>query len=150
MAYPIVLAVHNVVRWVVLILGILALYRSFSGLLGNKEWSDTDRKVGVFFASAIDTQLLVGLILYFLLSPITRGALGDFGAAMGVAGVRFFAVEHTFFMLLAVVFAHLGTMLPKRAAGSKAKFQRAAIWLGLAVVVVLLGMPWMRPLFPGL
>lgn len=150
MAYPIVLAVHNVVRWVVLLLGVWAVWRSIAGLLGNKAWSDSDRKVGVFFASAIDTQLLLGLILYIFLSPFTRQAFSDFGAAMGNPGLRFFALEHAFYMLLAVVFAHLGTILPKRAAESKTKFQRSALWLGLAVVVVFLGMPWTRPLFPGL
>jgi hypothetical protein len=150
MAYPIVLAVHNVIRWVVILLGVMAVFRSVSGIVGSKEWSDTDRKIGVFFASAIDTQLLLGLILYIFLSPITRAAFNDFGAAMGNPGLRFFALEHAFYMILAVVFAHLGTILPKRAADSKAKFQRSALWLGLAVVVVLLGIPWMRPLFPGL
>lgn len=150
MAYPVVLAIHNVVRWVVILLGVFAVFRSLFGLMGNKAWSDTERKAGVFFASAIDTQLLLGLILYIFLSPITRSAFNDFGAAMGNPGLRFYAVEHAFLMVLAVVFAHLGTILPKRAADSKAKFQRSALWLGLALVVVLLGMPWMRPLFPGL
>lgn len=149
MAYPIVLAIHNVIRWVVLILGVLTVYRALSGWLTNKEWTESDRKIGVFFGAAMDTQLLLGLILYFFLSQITRSALADFGAAMSIAGQRFFALEHTFYMLLAVVFVHLGSILPKRAAVSRTKFQRALLWNGLALLVILLGMPWMRSLFPG-
>ena len=36
--------------------------------------------------------MLLGLILYFALSPITRAALQDFGAAMASSGLRFWAV----------------------------------------------------------
>lgn len=146
--YTFILALHNLVRWVVLILGALAVYRAVAGYTGKREWTSADRKAGVFFGAALDTQLLIGLILYFALSPLTKAALSDFGAAMGDAGLRFFAIEHAAFMLLAVVFAHMGSALAKKAASDTAKHQRALIWYGLAFVVVLLGMPWMRSLIP--
>ena len=44
----------------------------------------------------MDVQLLLGLILYFALIPLTRTALMDMGAAMGVADLRFFAIEPIF------------------------------------------------------
>ena len=148
--YPFILALHNIARWVVLILGILAAVRAWLGWFKKSEWGSLDRKLGVFFSSAVDTQLLLGLILYIFLSPITRGAFQDFGKAMSIPDQRFFAVEHLFFMLLVVVFAHLGSILPKKAKDSASKYRQAAVWLSLAVLLVLLGMPWARPLFPGL
>jgi uncharacterized membrane protein YozB (DUF420 family) len=148
--YPVFLAAHNIVRWVALVLGILAAVRAWLGWLRKSEWSESDRKIGVFFSSAMDTQLLLGLLLYFLFSPITRAALGNFGAAMRDGGARFFALEHTFYMLLAVVFAHLGSILPRKASEAIAKHRQAAIWFSLAVLLILLGIPWMRPLLPGL
>lgn len=147
--YQMVLALHNIVRWVALILGILAAVRGFLGWFQNTEWDDLDRKFGLYFTISIDIQLLLGLVLYFVLSPITTAAVRDFGTAMGNSGFRFFAVEHAIMMLLAVVFAHLGSALPKRADRSNAKHRRAAIWFTLAVLAMLLGMPWMRPLFPA-
>lgn len=147
--YQMVLALHNIVRWVALILGILAAVRGFLGWFQNTEWADLDRKFGLYFTISIDIQLLLGLVLYFVLSPITTAAVRDFGTAMGNSGFRFFAVEHAIMMLLAVVFAHLGSALPKRADRSNAKHRRAAIWFTLAVLAMLLGMPWMRPLFPA-
>jgi hypothetical protein len=146
--YTTILAIHNLIRWVVLILGLYALVRSITGWRARRSWSDQDRKAGVFFGAAIDTQLLLGLVLYFFLSPITRAALADFGAVMSDAGLRFFALEHAFYMLLAVVFAHLGSALAKRAPTDAAKHQRGMIWYGLAFLVILLGMPWMRSLIP--
>ena len=148
--YAIILAAHNVLRWVVLALAIVTLVRAYAGWLGNGEWTPSDRKVGVFFASSIDTQLLLGLLLYFFLSPVTRAAFQDFGAAMASEELRFFVLEHALYMVLAVVFAHLGTILPRRVDDAQAKHRRAAIWFSLAVLAILIGMPWMRPLLPGL
>jgi hypothetical protein len=146
--YPLILGLHNLVRWVALILAIVATVGAFSGWFGKRQWSERDRKIGSFFAIAMDIQLLLGLILYFVYSPLTRTALADFGAAMGVADLRFFAIEHFFYMFLALVFAHLGSVLARRAPDSKAKFQRAAIFFGLSLLLILLGIPWTRTLIP--
>jgi len=148
--YTIILAIHNIVRWVVVIFMILALVRAYRGWLGQREWSDADRRAGVFYTSALDIQLLLGLILYLFLSPITKAAFSNIGAVMSDAGLRFFTLEHFFYMFLAVVFGHLGSAFAKKAADPAAKHQRAAIWNTLSVLAILLGMPWMRPLFPGL
>jgi membrane protein insertase Oxa1/YidC/SpoIIIJ len=59
-------------------------------------------------------------------------------------------VEHIFYMILAMIFAHLGSILPKKVQDAAKKHQRAAIFFILAVVVILMGIPWGRPLFPGL
>jgi uncharacterized membrane protein YozB (DUF420 family) len=148
--YTAILAIHNVLRWVVVLLGVIALIRAYVGFLGNRQWSDSDRKIGVFFASAIDMQLLIGLILYFFLSDITRTIFTDFSGAMANGGVRFFVLEHALYMVLALVFVHLGSILPRKVEQSKAKFARAAIWFTLTFLVLMLGIPWFRSLFPGL
>lgn len=148
--YSIVLALHNIFRWVALILAIVVVVRAFLGWFGNRQWSERDRQLGSFFGISMDIQLLLGLLLYFVFSPMMKSALADFGAAMGSGDVRFFAIEHATSMFLAVIFAHLGSLLPRRADGSKAKFKRAAIFFTLALLLILGAMPWMRPLFPGL
>ena len=150
--YAFILAVHNIVRWVVLILGFLAVLRAFIGWFGKHAWIPADPKISIYFTSAIDVQLLLGLVLYIFLSPFALQAI----RTIGLSGVmaqpvdRFFAVEHLFYMLLAVVFAHLGNALPKKVDNPVDKHRRAAIWFGLAFLVILLGMPWFRPLLPGL
>lgn len=148
--YTVILAIHNVVRWVVIILGILALVRAYMGFLANLDWTERDRIIGTFFAVSIDIQLLLGLVLYFFLSDITRTIFRDFSAAMSNEGIRYFVLEHTFYMILAVVFAHLGNLLPRRVDDSRMKFARSAIWFTLTFLLIILGMPWFRPLIPGL
>lgn len=116
--YAFVLAVHNILRWIVLFLLILALVRAYWGWFGKREWTSTDGRIGTFYSVALDIQLLLGLILYFGLSPITRIAFSDFGAALANTGLRFFVFEHVLMMVLAVIFAHLGLTTAKRATES--------------------------------
>lgn len=147
--YMLILGLHSVLRWLALILGIAAAVLAWLGWLGKGEWKPLNRKLSSFFAISLDVQLVLGLLLYFLFSPITRSALQNFSAAMSAEELRFFALEHPLFMVLALVFAHLGSILPKRASGSEAKFRAAAITTTIAVLLILFGIPWFRPIFPG-
>lgn len=143
--YDFLLILHNFWRWVVIILGAVAFGLALAGWLGNRPWGDQNRRFGTFFTIAVDIQLLLGLLLYFV-SPLVGTALRDFGGAMSAQDIRFFALEHPFSMLLGLVFAHLGSALPRRVDDPKAKFKRAAIFFGLALLFILFATPWDRPL----
>jgi hypothetical protein len=145
--YEFTLILHNLMRWVVLALAVFALLRIFMGLFGKKEWSETDRRSLSFYAIGMDIQLVLGLLLYFVVSPFMDGIRADFGAAMGNSATRFFAVEHLLMMVVAVVLAHVATITARRASTSAAKFRQGAIWLTLSVLAVLVAIPWaQRPL----
>lgn len=140
--YTVVLALHNLIRWLILIVGVFALARAYGGWLGRREWANVDRVAGMVFSSALDIQLLLGLWLYLFLSPLTTTAFENFGNAMKSSGLRFFAVEHLAMMVLAIVFGHLGSMLSKRAGEAVKKHRAAAIWFTLAFVAILAAIPW--------
>lgn len=146
--YMVTLAIHNLLRWVVVALAAYALVRLYAGLFGKKEFTETDRKAISFYTISMDIQLVVGLLLYFVLSQLTTAALGNFGAAMRDSNLRFFAVEHISVMIVAVILAHLASILVKRATTSAAKFRRGAIWTTLSVLALLFAIPWWRPLLP--
>lgn len=143
------IAVHNILRWVVLILGVTALVRAYRGYLGNREWLLLDRRIGMYYSIALDVQVLIGLILYFLVSDITRPAFSDFARAMANALTRFFLLEHILYMILAVILVHIGTVSARREVNMRLKHRKAAIWFSLSFVALMLGMPWFRPLLPG-
>lgn len=147
--YSFVLAVHNILRWIVLIILIIALVRAFWGWFGKREWDSTDTRVGRFYSISLDIQFLLGIILYFFLSDLTKVVMSNFSAAMSAQEPRFFGIEHVFYMVLAVILAHVGVAAAKRAEESVKKYRRTAIWFSLSLVVILLGMPWFRPLVPG-
>jgi len=107
---------------------------------------------GMIAMMALDLQMLLGLLLYLALSPITTGALQNMSGAMQNAQVRFWVVEHPAPMLLAVILAHVGRVLARKAPSASAKRTRLLICFGLATALILLGMPWPgtlneRPLF---
>lgn len=148
--YSTILSLHNLARWVVLILGLTAIYRSFMSLAAQKEWTALDNRWALFFTIGMDIQFLVGLMLYFVYSPLTRDALSQIGVPFRDNDQRFFALFHVIYMALAIAFTHLGSMLPRKANTALVKHQRAASFFTLAVLCLLLGMPWTRPFLPGL
>lgn len=141
--YEFLLGLHSVVRWLVLAAGVYAILRALTGWLSRKGWTKADKTAGVLFTSLLDTQLLIGLILYFV-SPITSGALRTFGAAMKNAVTRFFLVEHSVLMLIAVIVAHIGWSLVKKAGTDLSKFRRMALWFLGSLILVLAVIPWDR------
>ena len=147
--YPILLGLHNIMRWLVVFAAIWLLIRTYMGLFSKGDWTETEGKAMRFFVIFLDIQLLLGLILYFV-SPLTQAAMGNFGAAMGDDSLRFFAVEHSFMMIVAVILAHIGSVMVKRAAESRSKYIRAAIWFTITALVIVVAIPWWRPMFPVL
>jgi nitrogen fixation/metabolism regulation signal transduction histidine kinase len=149
MLYTLTLAAHNITRWVVLVLAIYALYRVFAGLFGKKEWSEADRKALSFYAISMDVQLLLGLLLYFVLGNWFNMMTSGMGNVMSNSSLRFFAVEHFSVMLIAVILAHVASIMAKRGSTDRAKFRNGAIFLTLSVLAVLVAIPWAsRPLLP--
>jgi hypothetical protein len=103
----------------------------------------------MFYTISLDVQLLLGLLLYFVLSPITTIVFNNISASFSNADLRFFAWEHLFVMILALVFAHVGAITSRRAVEDVAKHRRAAIWFSFSLLAILAGIPWFRPLLPA-
>src|SRR4029077_2993408 len=74
------------------------------------------------------------------------------GAAMKDPVARFWAVEHITSMMLAVILAHVGRVLGRKAATPDSRRMKLFICFGIATVLMLLAIPWPgmsagRPLF---
>ena len=135
------LLVHSWLRWAVIIAGVIALARAISGISGRKRWTPADDRAGYWFTMSLDIQVLLGLILYLFLSPFTPSSMSEFGAAMKSSGPRFWAVEHTFGMIAGVALAHIGRSRARKADAFR-KHKIAAIFFGLALLVILASIPW--------
>jgi hypothetical protein len=153
--YPFVLGVHSLLRWLVLALGAAVVARAVVGLSGRR-WTLADDRLDVWFVASLDVQLVIGLVLYGWLSPITTQAFGDMRAAMADSALRFWTVEHVVSMLVAVALAHVGRSRVRRAPTDHARHVRALVFAALALLAVLAGVPWpfldngrplLRPLF---
>jgi hypothetical protein len=149
------LTVHSLLRWAVILLGAWAVSRAKRGWFFGRPWTEGDDLAGRLFVIGFDVQVLLGLLLYFVLSPVTTGAFQNMSGAMQDSGVRFWVVEHLAAMLLGLALAHIGRVRLRRATDDRMRHRRAALFFGCALLLVLLGTPWPfmpvgRPWFPGL
>ncbi len=142
--YSGVLLVHSWLRWAVLVAGLLAVLRAIAGASSRRAWNAADDRAGLWFTLTLDIQVVIGLWLYFVLSPFTTAALADFSAAMRNPGLRFFAVEHAVGMIIGLALAHVGRVRIRKAPVPR-RHLIAAIFFGLALVAILASIPW-----PGL
>src|SRR4029450_5757942 len=137
----------SLIRWVALIAGVVTIARAISGITGRRNWAAGDGAAVRFFNIALDVQFLIGLLLYVWLSPFIRDAWADMGATMRNAPLRFFAVEHVTGMLIGIALAHVGKSKIAKTADAPQKHKLAVIFFSLAMVVILLSIPW--PGMPG-
>jgi hypothetical protein len=72
--------------------------------------------------------------------------MANMQAAMQSDELRRILVEHIPLMLLAVVFVHIGTLGARRAGDDRGRFRRSALWFTLTALVLLVAIPWWRPL----
>jgi hypothetical protein len=138
--YSIILVLHSWLRWIALVTGFGATLAAITGRVEGKE-SPADRW-GLFLMMALDAQMLLGLLLYLVASPNMKAILANFGEAMRRPDTRFWAVEHITAMFLAVVIAHVGRVLARKAPTPASKRMRLMICFTLATILMLAGMPW--------
>ena len=122
----------------------MTIFKYLTGWLGKQPWKKIDNILGIVFTSLMDLQLLIGLSLYFFLSPVTKMAMSDFGAAMKDDTLRFYAVEHISIMVIAVTLVHVGRAKSKKAKTDVDKFRIASIFFLAALVLILAGIPWSK------
>jgi hypothetical protein len=77
--YVTLLAIHSLLRWLVLASLLFALYRAYSGWLQNKTFTPFENSVRHTTATIVHLQFLIGLWLYFI-SPVVGYFLNNFAS----------------------------------------------------------------------
>lgn len=128
---------HSGLRWLVLALLIAAILNAFKGWKGASVYTDKDKKVHLFAMILLHIQILTGFVLYYM----NFGGKVDFGA-MSDPIRRFFTVEHSFMMLLAMVLITIGFSRSKKAATDVARFKLVFMTYLIGLLLILAGIPW--------
>ena len=129
--------IHSFLRWIVLILLLAAIIKSLSGLMSKRAYAPSDNKISLFLLISTHTQLLVGLALYFMSSKVMFNS-----STMQNNIARFFTVEHSTMMLIAIALITIGRISSKKAATDAAKFKKAFWFFLIALLVILAAIPW--------
>ena len=142
--YPILLQSHSVLRYFVLLLLLIAIVRFGFAKIFKRQFNNLDNRLSLITLMFVHLQFLLGLILFFI-SPITSEAMSDMAKAMKDESLRFWAVEHTTLMILAVITITVGQMRAKsNGLRSEEKFRRLIIFYSIGLVLIIAGIPWER------
>ena len=154
--YQGLLHLHNLGRWVVIILLLVAIFRSLGGMIGNKPFTAGDKKTGLFLMISAHIMLLIGLYQW-IAGPwgLQNIQASGMKAVMHDNVQRFWAVEHITGMLIAIILITIGRGSAKKNMNDKAKHRRSFWFYLIAFVIILASVPWpfrdvARPLFPGM
>src|SRR5262245_30459916 len=139
--YITLLAIHSLLRWLVLASLFFAIFRAYRGWFQNKAFTPLENSVRHTTATIVHIQFLVGLWLYFV-SPVVSYFLKNFKTAVHERDIRFFGMEHVTMMLIAVSVITIGSMSAKKKESDQAKFKTIAIWYTVGLVIIFLSIPW--------
>jgi len=116
--FPVLLQIHSILRWVILILLVLSIVQSFIGWIKKREL----REGGTY--GILSSGLPEGVIL------------------MKNTFYRFYWVEHPSGMVVATILITLGRAMVKKQITDPLKYKRAFWFFLLALVVIILVVPW--------
>ena len=118
------LIVHSYLRWLILIVALVAVIKFAIGWRRGSAFQRVDRIFASAFSGLMDLQALVGLIL------LVWG---------GVAGVGFpsFRIEHTVTMIIAAVVAHLHVLWKN--ADDQKRFRNSLFIVLDTLIVIFIG-----------
>lgn len=140
--YPLALTIHSWLRAAAILLCVLVFLRSLTAWMGSRPFSLGDRKLTLFLTIVFDLQLMVGLLMYLAISPVTRLAMNDFGAAMKDGERRHWAVEHPTMMLAAIALWHAASIIGRRSLVDSARHRWHTIASGVALLLIYIGSAW--------
>lgn len=135
--YQFIQKFHSGWAYIALLLLVVAVVNSVIGMLSKKEFTSRDRKIALFGLIGIHTQLLVGLILYFV-SPLGFASFGQ----MSDKALRLTSLEHPLINIIAIVLITIGWSKHKKLSTSAPKFRTFSIFYGLGLVLILSRIPW--------
>jgi len=135
------LILHSIIRWLVLLALITGIIRSYYALKTGKLYTQRDRFLGISCLSIAHVQLLIGMSLYCL-SPIVSYFLQNFTTGVHLREIRFFGMEHSLMMLIAVCVITIGTVKVKAKKTDREKFKTILIWYSIALFIIFTSIPW--------
>ncbi|NOS56119.1 MAG: hypothetical protein HOP37_07665 [Cyclobacteriaceae bacterium] len=131
--HSLLLATHSILRYFILISLVWVIARSLAGWLNKTGYVKLDDQLGFGLFMLTHTQLLLGIILFFV-SPIVIFS----GASMKVPAARYWLVEHNTGMLVAVAFITMARITSKKMTDSISKHKRMFIFNAIALATILL------------
>ena len=139
--YTGLLHLHSVLRWIILILLLIAIFKSIAEKSGA--FTSSHKKLGSFLTICCDITFLIGLYQW-ITGPLGLKIIQNVGMkeVMGNSYYRFFAIEHITAMIIAIALIHVGKSYAKKDIADPIKHKRTILFFGLALLIILISIPW--------
>lgn len=135
------LTLHSLMRWLVLISLVYAIFRAYRGYSSGSLFTKTDNTVRHWTATIAHVQLIIGFTLY-LKSPVVKAFFATFSESVQHLSTAFFGIVHILLMLIAIVIITIGSALAKRKPTDHEKFRTMLIWFSVALILIFVAIPW--------
>jgi hypothetical protein len=133
--YQGLLIIHSYLRYIILLMLLIVLIVSVIGLMNKVPYTRRHDKLGLFLFICGHTQLLLGIILYAV--SAASGYRVQFNSeTMKDPALRYFAVEHSIMMLLAIGLMTVARVSARKTPIDQKKHQRMLFYNGLALALI--------------
>lgn len=139
--YYTLLILHNIIRWILFIGMVYALFNSWLALIQNKNFTANDRLLNWLVCTTGLTQMAIGLMLYCI-SPLTEHFIQHYQEAVHQRSMRFFGMEHSLMMLVSIVLILIGNRKAFQQEQDRMKHRTLAIWYTIALIIIIINIPW--------
>jgi uncharacterized membrane protein len=134
--YQAVLHTHSGLRWIALILILVAIFNAFTSK-GRNTYEKKDKMINLFSMVILHIQVLIGTLLAFVTEKefYTEGWMKS---SMN----RFFGMEHILMMVAAAVIFTIGRKKAEAQTEPAAKHGKIALWYTIGLLLILAAIPW--------
>jgi hypothetical protein len=140
--YEWLVVLHSWGRWAVFLTGAFVAARALQGRASGRAWGAADAAAARVWVGSTDVQALLGMTLYFVVSPVAAVARLDPAAAWGDPTLRFFGALHPLAMVGTFAATHAAWVAARRVDGCPARFSRLGLGALAALGLAALATPW--------
>ena len=138
--YTFLLLAHSGLRWLILLACAISVAKSIISIFSNAHYTRFDKMTVVVFVNLMRLQFVIGLLLYFIFSPITTRFTFNFNSLSDL----FWPVIHFLLMTLALGASEIGSGISKKSGDAVIKFRFQAIFFSVSLLLMIVGIPWKR------
>jgi hypothetical protein len=130
---------HIITSSVFLLVAVAYTFRSVIGWSKNLTYTKTDKYISYLFLILLYLTLVNGFIMYFFIAPSSKTAM-DIHYAMKRASLRFWAVEHFYFMTFALILTQIGSIFIRKTTNNKSRFGYTSFYYGIATLITMVSL----------
>ena len=135
-----ILYFHSILRYLILLFALIVVVQSLVGMMGKKKFKSSNKQTALVLLICCDIQLLFGFILYYF--RVYGAGLLNGGDVMKDPYKRFWVVEHSVGMTVAIILVHMGYTITKKNMDDDRKFKRIFWFIFVALAIFVATIPW--------